>query len=67
VTDSAISNATDGPPGGYPSIYKGCHWGACTANSGLPVEVSDLSPGVVTTSWDTAQPGGSNAYDVAWM
>jgi hypothetical protein len=26
VTRSAIANATSGAPGGYPSIYRGCHW-----------------------------------------
>lgn len=66
VANSAIANATNGGPGGYPSIYKGCHWGACTTGSGLPVQESSLGTGRVTTSWSTSQPGGSNAYDVAY-
>jgi hypothetical protein len=66
VTRSAIANSANGTPGGYPSIYRGCHWGACTADSGLPVPVSRLlSPGTVTTTWDTAQPG-TGTYDVAY-
>jgi hypothetical protein len=66
VTRSAIANPASGAPGGYPSIYRGCHWGACTPRSGLPVPVSRLlSPGTVTTSWATAQPG-TGAYDVAY-
>jgi Glycosyl hydrolase family 12/Cellulose binding domain len=66
VTRSAIANSTSGAPGGYPSIYRGCHWGTCTPHSGLPVPVSGLlSPGTVTTSWATAQPG-TGAYDVAY-
>jgi glycosyl hydrolase family 12/cellulose binding protein with CBM2 domain len=66
VTASAIANSASGAPGGYPSIYRGCHWGACTPRSGLPVPVSRLlSPGTVTTSWTTAQPG-AGAYDVAY-
>ncbi len=68
VANSSISNATNGAPGGYPSIYSGCHWGSCT-RGGLaanPVNVSKLfHPGSVTTSWSTTQPGGS-AYDVAY-
>ena len=68
VAKSSISNATDGAPGGYPSIYAGCHWGSCT-RGGLaanPVNVSKLvHPGSVTTSWSTTQPAGS-AYDVAY-
>jgi hypothetical protein len=66
VANSAIANATNGAPGGYPSIYKGCHWGACTTGSGLPIQESSLGTGRVTTSWSTSQPGGSNAYDVAY-
>src|SRR5258708_27271994 len=26
----SIDNPTNGAPGGYTAIYKGCHWGACT-------------------------------------
>jgi hypothetical protein len=66
VANSAIANATNGAPGGYPSLYKGCHWGACTTGSGLPIQESSLGTGRVTTSWSTSQPGGSNAYDVAY-
>jgi cellulose 1,4-beta-cellobiosidase len=66
VANSAISNATNGAPGGYPSIYKGCHWGNCTTGSGLPIQVSTLlNPGTVTTSWSTTQTG-QGAYDVAY-
>jgi hypothetical protein len=69
VANSSISNATNSAPGGYPSIYAGCHWGNCT-KGGLaanPVRVSTLTdPGTVTTSWSTSQPGGSSAYDVAY-
>ncbi len=69
VASSSINDPTDGAPGGYPSIYAGCHWGSCT-RGGLaahPVSVTRLTdPGTVTTSWSTAQPGGSAAYDVAY-
>src|SRR6516165_5614326 len=69
VANSSISNATNGAPGGYPSIYQGCHWGNCSSGglTANPVEVSSLATGKVTTSWSTTQPGGSsNAYDVAY-
>jgi cellulose 1,4-beta-cellobiosidase len=69
VASSSIHNVTNGAPGGYPSIYSGCHWGNCT-RGGLgtsPVPVTALTRrGTVTTSWDTSQPGGSAAYDVAY-
>jgi cellulose 1,4-beta-cellobiosidase len=68
IANSGISNATNGAPGGYPSIYQGCHWGNCTSGglTASPVQVSSLTSGKVTTSWSTTQPGGSNAYDVAY-
>jgi cellulose 1,4-beta-cellobiosidase len=68
VTSSGIANSTSGSPGAYPSIYQGCHWGACSSGglSSDPIEVSNLAAGQVTTSWSTSQPGGSNAYDVAY-
>jgi Glycosyl hydrolase family 12 len=68
VASSSIDQATDSPPGGYPSIYQGCHWGKCSSGglTSTPIEVSDLTPGKVTTSWSTTQPGGDNAYDVTY-
>jgi hypothetical protein len=68
VANSSIDNATDGSPGAYPSIYQGCHWGNCSSGglTSAPVQVADLTPGTVTTSWSTTQPGGSSVYDVAY-
>jgi cellulose 1,4-beta-cellobiosidase len=69
VANSSIDNTIGGPPGAYPSIFQGCHWGDCSSGSlsNDPVKVSDLSSEPVTTSWSTTQPGGSsNAYDVAY-
>jgi Glycosyl hydrolase family 12 len=65
VANSSIAS-TSGTPGGYPFIYKGCHWGACTPGSGLPIQVSGIHPGMVITSWSTTQPGGSSAYNVTY-
>ena len=66
VANSSIANPIHGSPGGYPLIYRGCHWGACTPDSGLPIRVSGIRTGTVITSWRTAQPGGSNRYNVAY-
>ena len=66
VANSSIANTTHGAPGGYPLIYRGCHWGVCTPDSGLPIRVSGIRSGTVITSWHTAQPGGSNRYNVAY-
>jgi hypothetical protein len=62
VTQASFNLPTNGPPATYPSIYKGCHWGDCTASSGLPVEVASMP--AVTTSWSTTETSG--AYDVAY-
>ena len=68
VANSSIDNATDGSPGAYTSIYQGCHWGNCSSGglAATPIQVADLTPGTVTTSWSTTQPGGSSDYDVAY-
>jgi hypothetical protein len=68
VGKSSIASGQHSPPGGYPAIYKGCHWGACTSGSRLPIRVSAIRANTdrVTTSWRTSQPGGSNVYNVAY-
>jgi len=63
VTQSAISNGTNGGPGAYPSIYIGCHWGSCTSNSNLPVAVSSISS--ARSDWNTTQPT-TGTYDAAY-
>lgn len=63
VTQSSLSNPTNNAPGGYPSIYKGCHWGNCTVNSGLPLQVNNI--GSALSNWNTTQPA-AGAYDVAY-
>jgi glycosyl hydrolase family 12 len=67
VSRSSILMPTDGGPGGYPSIYQGCHWGQCTSGglAAHPVLVADLTPGKVTTNWSTTQPG-TGTYNVAY-
>lgn len=67
VVNSSIANGGIGTPGGYPHIYKGCDYGACTSGSRLPLQVSKIRAGTVTTSWSTSQPGGSeNIYNAAY-
>jgi len=60
---TANFNLSGGAPATYPSIYKGCHWGLCTGNSGLPIQMSKL--GSAVSSWSTNQPS-SGAYDVSY-
>lgn len=63
ITSANHNKPTNGAPAGYPSIFKGCHWGNCTINSGMPVRVSALSSAI--TSWSTTQPG-SGTYNAAY-
>jgi Glycosyl hydrolase family 12/Cellulose binding domain len=63
VTTANFNMAANGAPATYPSIYEGCHWGNCTSNSGLPLQVGKLTS--ATTSWSTTQVS-SGAYDVAY-
>ena len=66
VTSSSMAKSPHGSPGGFPSIYQGCHWGMCTRRSGLPIQVSAIRAGAVTTSLSTIQPGGSSLYNAAY-
>ena len=65
VASSAIYEPASGDPGGYPSIFSGCSAGVCTAGNNLPIRVSRVQPGMVTSSWTTTQPP-DGAYDVAY-
>ena len=65
VASSSIQMPTAGDPGGYPAIYSGCSAGVCTSGSKLPILVSDLKPGTVTSNWSTTQPPGG-AYDASY-
>jgi hypothetical protein len=69
IANSGIDVSHSGAPAAYPSIYKGCHWGTCTANSGMPVAVSTMAntAGKVTTSYSTSTVGNGawdDAYDI---
>jgi chitodextrinase len=63
TVSTANFNVNGGAPATYPSVFKGCHWGLCTGNSGLPIQMSNL--GSAVSSWSTNQPS-SGAYDVAY-
>jgi len=68
IADSAIENATNGAPGAYPSLYRGCHWGYCTSRSGLPLKASRiLRLGTLTTTDHTTvvrRGAWDDAYDI---
>jgi len=52
----------------YPFIFKGCHWGSCTQNSGMPLKVDKM--GITPFRWsiDTNSAGGTwNASYESWF
>jgi hypothetical protein len=67
VTQSQIDVHTDPVPGGYPSIYRGCHWGVCTKDSGLPIQVSSMETNAsqVRLSYNT-RVSASGVWDDAF-
>lgn len=65
ITTASFNLATNGAPGAYTSIYRGCHWGKCTSSNPFPIQESNIASAV--TSVDTTQPPGFNndaAYDI---
>jgi predicted lipoprotein with Yx(FWY)xxD motif len=65
ITTADFSNATNGAPATYTSIYRGCHWGACTTSNPFPIEENNIAS--ASTSVSITQPSGSqndSAYDI---
>ncbi len=65
ITTAAFRNATNGPPAAYTSIYRGCHWGACTSSNPFPIQERNVAS--ATSSVSFTQPSGHNnnaAYDI---
>ena len=52
----------------YPFIYKGCHWGHCTQDSGMPVRISEVVNAPFSWSIDINNAGGTwNAAYESWF
>ncbi len=52
-----------GAPVSYPAIYLGCHYGNCSPNSPLPMQISQIRS--ATSSTSETYPG-SGTYDAAY-
>ncbi len=63
LTVADFRKPTNGPPATYPSIYKGCHWGLCSEDSGFPIRVGKLTS--ARSSWSTSRVS-AGAYNVAY-
>lgn len=65
ISTANFNSRTNGAPGAYTSIYRGCHWGKCTSSNPFPLQENNIAS--VTTSVNVTQPSGySNdaAYDI---
>ena len=65
ITTADFSSPTNGAPATYTSIYRGCHWGACTTSNPFPIEENNLAS--ASTSVNITQPSGTQndaAYDI---
>jgi hypothetical protein len=63
LTTASFHRTTAGPPATYPSIYKGCHWGLCSAGSRFPIRVGRLT--TARSTWTTSQVA-TGAYNVSF-
>jgi cellulose binding protein with CBM2 domain/glycosyl hydrolase family 12 len=67
VDSAEHDRPVSGPPAASPSLLKGCHLDVCSANSGLPVQVSrmpELTSDLVTTP---AEDGDYASAYTAWF
>lgn len=64
VTTGNHNKPTNGAPSGYPSIFAGCHYTACSANSGLPLQVSKFNNPRSSVNFNTAAGQWDAAYDI---
>ena len=68
ITQQTGSAPTNGKPVSYPSIYIGCHYGKCSHNTNLPMQVKSIKTaetGIVSLKY----VGGATfdaAYDI-WL
>ncbi|WP_426509626.1 GH12 family glycosyl hydrolase domain-containing protein [Dactylosporangium sp. McL0621] len=66
VTSAVHNLPQNGAPAAYPSVYAGCHYGACTSGSGLPLAVSDSRFGTISTSVGMSYPNNGSVYDASY-
>jgi endoglucanase len=64
VTTGNHNVSTGGSPAAYPSIYAGCHYGDCSAGSGLPEQVSAFANPQSSVSFSTAAGQWDASYDI---
>lgn len=64
ITSGDQNVPTNGAPASYPSVYAGCHYGNCSAGSGLPLQVSAFGDPRTAVSYTTTGGQYDAAYDI---
>jgi hypothetical protein len=64
VTKGNHDVPTSNAPSGYPSIFAGCHYGNCTAHSGLPLRVGDFGDPRSSVAFTAADGEYDASYDI---
>jgi endoglucanase len=64
VTTGNHNKATNGAPAAYPSIFAGCHYTACSSNSGLPLKVSSFGNVRSSVNFNTTGGAWDSSYDI---
>jgi len=63
----SVAEHNQGSVAAYPSVFKGCHWGTCTTNSGMPVLVSQVTSAPFSWSVTKISSGTWNVAAEAWF
>jgi Glycosyl hydrolase family 12/Cellulose binding domain len=67
VTAGNHNKPTNGAPGAYPSIFRGCHYNNCSTASGLPAQVSSLGTLASSARVTVPSSGAWNASYDLWL
>ncbi len=67
VTGGSHDQGTNGAPGAYPSVFRGCHYDNCTSGSGLPARVTNLGSLASSVDVTTTSTGSWNAAYDLWL
>ena len=65
LTQADGSNATNGAPKSYPSVYLGCHFANCSPGSPLPMQISQIGTATTSATASTAPLGRTSAAATA--
>lgn len=64
ITQADHNKPTNGSPAAYPSIYAGCHFGHCSNDTGLPLQVANFGSPTTSVNFTTSDGQWDAAYDI---